>query len=247
MGGDTQVVLGYGLWQRRFGSDPGIVGRTLQLNGQAFKVLGVAPAGFRGTQLTSPADFWVPITLFKSLSPRANVMDEREWQMFLAMGRLRQGVSVAQAQANLGALAQRLRESFPKANAGMGVTLLSLTASMIDPNQRQAFTRSALLILLGAGLVLLIACANVATSCSLAPPPPPRDRHPPSIGASRGRLVRQLLTESVMLAASGALGLVIAHWSSRLLWSLRPPQLDANAVDLGLNPACSPSPSPWRR
>ena len=230
------TVLSHGFWQRRLGGDPAIVGRTVRLNGSAFTVVGVAPPGFKGANTLATPALWVPMMAHPQVVTGflAENFDSRRALLFGAVGRLRPGVDVAQAEANLRAIAGQLAREYPNDNAGRSVSLLPLAQSTINPGFRRNMVRAGGLLMTVVGLVLLIACANVA-NLQLARAAA-REREVAvrlSLGASRGRLVRQLLTEGLLLAAlAGVLGLVLAYWAQGVLWSMRPPALPADAVDL---------------
>ena len=205
--GREVAVLSYDAWKTRFGADPGILGRPLLLNARPHVVIGVMPPGF--TSPFGPADVWLPITSI----PSPETFD-RGVQNVWAIGRLRAGTTLARARNDLGTIARRLAAQYPASNAGWGVTLIPLreqVAGDVGP---------ALLILLAAvGLVLLIACANVA-NLQLARGAARRHEITvrASLGAGRARLVRQLLTESLLVsAAGGAAGLLLAAWATGAL------------------------------
>jgi len=205
--GREVAVLSYDAWKTRFGADPGILGRPLLLNARPHVVIGVMPPGF--TSPFGPTDVWLPITSI----PSPETFD-RGVQNVWAIGRLRAGTTLARARNDLGTIARRLAAQYPASNAGWGVTLIPLreqVAGDVGP---------ALLILLAAvGLVLLIACANVA-NLQLARGAARRHEITvrASLGAGRARLVRQLLTESLLVsAAGGAAGLLLAAWATGAL------------------------------
>jgi putative ABC transport system permease protein len=212
-GRNAVAVLSHGLWQRRYGSDPKIVGKSISLDGEAVTIVGVMPAGFdypRGAQLWSPIAF------------KSQHTSQRRAHFLRAVGRLKPGVTLSQAQEEINAVGRRLEQQYPDSNTNYGMGLTPLTEWMVGE------MRSTLLILLVAvGFVLLIACANVA-NLSLARGAS-RSREVAirsALGASRGRVVRQLLTESVVMAlAGGAAGLLLAMWGVDLLVSLSPENL----------------------
>jgi macrolide transport system ATP-binding/permease protein len=221
------VVLGYSFWLNQLGGDRGVVGQTLTLNGTAFTVVGVAPADFKGLNtLNSPA-FWVTTASYREvLSGFAkNFFELRRALLFNGFARLKPGVTLAQADAGLKPIAARLAELYPNDNKGRGLGLVPLAETGIDPNQRQNYKLAGTLLLSLAGLVLLVACANIANL--LLARATGRQREVAlrvALGAERSRLVRQFLTESLLLAAGGGLaGLAVAQWTQQLLWSLRPP------------------------
>jgi putative ABC transport system permease protein len=222
-GNDAVVVISQGLWQSRFGGDPAILGKQVELNGRKRTVVGVMPASFafpeEGTQI------WVPLVISNA------ARTARFSFSFPAIGKLKPGVSLEQARADLGAIAKRLEKEYPE-NRDYGVTLTPLPEQIVGPT-----LRTTLWIMLGAvAAVLLIACANVANL--LLSRAAVREREVTvrmALGASNRRLVRQLLTESVLLSAiGGVMGVALALGALRLLPALAPDDLPRMST-IGMN------------
>lgn len=205
---DYVTVLGHGLWTRRFGGDPSIVGRTVDLNGRSYRVLGVAPAGFQG--LSDKADLWVP----SMLPPKPFYLSSRRLRWVSVVGRLQDGVTIEEAQNEMSRLAGVLATEHPDMNAGVGVRVTGLRDHWFGD------LRFGLLVLTaGACILLLIACINVANlllTRAIAEQRAFAIRM--ALGADRGRLLRQLLTQSVLLSSIGAvLGLALSQLITPLL------------------------------
>ena len=228
-GSHPVVVLGDGLWRRRFGGDPGIVGRTIRLNGEAFTVVGIAPPGFRGLQPLNSPELWVPMMMYPRVMPsRLRIYFEARGAPLLGVvGRLAPGKSLEQARDELEALSTALAEEYPLANQRRTVVPIPLLDTVGGPDEHAGYVRAAGLLLALVGAVLLIACANLANlllARSAGRRPEMAVRL--SLGSSRGRLVRQLLTESLLLVLAGGLaGLLLAAWARRLVPLLGSPYL----------------------
>jgi predicted permease len=218
--GDDQplVVLSHDAWQRRFGGDPSVIGRSVRVGSGAFTVAGVAPRGFRGLVLDwgNPPDLWVPVGLYRRAVPAFSGLDVLNYwgmQSFLVAGRLRPGVGFDQARAALAVLSDRA-----SAFRGGRFTpeLYPAQQARFWPETRDSVKRFLALLAAGVGLILLIACLNLANL--LVARTAERQREIAvrlSIGSGRGRLVRQFLTESLVLAlAGGAAGLLVARWTT---------------------------------
>ncbi len=238
-GAHPVAVLSHQLWQRRFGGSPAIINSDILLNGSSFTVVGVAPESFSGAFLMGSPEFWAPISMYDQLLTgiRRRLYDNRRGLMATVYAKLRPGTVPAQAQDELTRLGRALEERFPEVNRGRNFELLPISQATIDPNQRQDFVRAGGLLMTVVGLVLLVACGNVANlflSRAAA-----RNREISlrlSLGATPARLVRQLLTESLMLAAlAGSLGMLIASLARNALWALRPPFLERSQMDISFD------------
>ncbi|HUJ43164.1 MAG TPA: ABC transporter permease [Opitutaceae bacterium] len=209
--GRTQVaILSHKLWQSRFGGDPTIVGRTLRLNAEQVTVIGVMPPGFGYPLFFGPIDLWRPMTV-----PR-HIVEDRNNHFFGAVGRLRPGVTAAQATAQLKPLLARWAHDYPQVSAGRGVKVMLLQKAILTGSPFAFITW----LLFGVGAaVLLIACFNLANLQLARAAANTRDLAIRSaLGASRGRLIVHQLTESMVLALSGgALGLLVGMWSNDLI------------------------------
>lgn len=229
------LVLAYGAWQRRFGGTADILGRALTINGVPFSVIGIAPEGFKGVDGVFGPDVWIPAMMADTVLPSdaRDRLRNRGALAFRGVARLKSGVTAQQAEANLATIARALEREYPDANRGRGVTVAPLTrAALLGSGGMSAVTLSLLLLAIP-GLILLIACANVA-SLMLNRAAARRQEITVrlALGSDRSHLVRHLLTESMLLACAGGLsGFAVANIGIRALWSLRPPEVASNLID----------------
>jgi len=216
------AIISEGLWQRRFGSDPAAIGKTLLLDGEGYQVVGVMPAGF---SFPEKIDLWVPLTFVPE------ELADRSYNHLVVVGRLRPGVDLRQAQSEMTALTDAQAKQYPNENAGRGMHLVTFQEDLVGD------IRMALFILAGAVVfVLLIACTNVANLLLARAATRQKDiAIRIGLGASRRRLMQQLLTESLLLALSGGVvGLILAYWGLRVLTTVGPgniPRLNEVGID----------------
>ena len=223
-GAHAVVVIGHSLWRRRFASDPNIVGKTIDLNNRSYNVIGVAPESFKGSKFGLSLDFWAPMMMDEELGRSPKLLSDRNSHWMSMIGRLKPGVTRAQAAAEMSAIAQRLNQTYP--NERTSATRV-VVRTEIDGRWDEAATimKSGSAIAMAiVGLILLIACANVA-NLLLARAASRRKEIGVrlALGASRARLIRQLLTESSLLSVlGGGFGLLLAYWVTGLMQGFVP-------------------------
>lgn len=263
VGGAPLIVLSHQTWRTRFGADSGAVGRTVPVNGRPYTVIGVAPEGFHGTEMVLRAEAFIPIAMQPDVMGRSWLESRDTWTVF-TLGRLGPGVTAEAADAELASIAAALVRESPEDYRGLSLALTR--PGLFGDQARRPVAAFAVAIQLLALLVLLAACANLASLYTARV----SDRAGElalrmSIGAGRGRVVRQLVTETVALAlAGGAIGWLLARWLLGRLSTWRPPgtgallQLDvtpdwrvfllalAAAIAAGLASALAPARAAWR-
>src|SRR5215469_15951057 len=224
-GADPVIVLGYSYWRRRFAGDPKIVGQNVELNDHPFTVVGVAPNEFHGTFSVMEMDAYIPFSAEvgeDADNPVEKVWTSRGSRSLTVMGRLKPGVTIEEAQASLNVVAERIAQAHPDTEKGMSVQLFPEKLARPDPDPENPIPATSIAFMSLAALVLLVACFNIANVLLVRATGRQRETAiRAALGASRGRLILQYLTESLLLALfGGGAGLVLASWASGFLSSL---------------------------
>jgi predicted permease len=240
------AVLSHAFWQSRFDGDPNVIGRTFRMNGLVYTVVGVAPDRFGGMTPAVTVQMWIPLAMVDQVEPLgsfrttvrgadgpATLLHARGSHFLWLKGRMRPDVTVEQVAAEMDGLAERLAAAYPEANERERVAVLATSRVAIHPDFDGTVAPAALVLLVAVGLVLLVACANLANMMLARAVARRREMAVRlAIGASRGKLVAQLLTESVIVALlGGGAALLVAHWLRGLVMRFQPPL----PIDLGLD------------
>jgi predicted permease len=236
-GAASVVVITHALWRRLYGGDARITSRTIELNGHNYQIVGVAPEGFAGLNQLAGADLFVPVSTYPHTFPAPTMVTTRRQPMFAVAGRLKPGVTLAQAEAAMQSVAAELERQYPQDNEGRRIRLLGLTEAAMNQRTRPVVSRAGAVMMAISALVLVIGCGNVANL--LLARAAGRTKEIAlrlAIGASRARLIRQLVTESLVLSAiGGAAGMLVARWARDILWAMRGPTFNHAGFQLDLD------------
>jgi putative ABC transport system permease protein len=231
------VVLAHDLWQRHFNSDPYIIGKTTYLSGYPFTIIGVAPPAFQGVDTLVSISFWVPLMMQTRFGVSEDCLTNRECRNLQLLGRIKPGVTMEQGEADLNLIADNLGGIYPKTNAETKIDVVTYVEGRWGETYG-SYRYTSVIALIIAGLVLLVACANVANL--LLARAGARSREIGirlAIGAGRLRIIRQLLVESLLIAGmGGALGILIAYWATDLIQASLPPYFFASNLDFSPDP-----------
>jgi predicted permease len=218
-GADPVIVLGHSFWKKRFNGDPSVVGRTVHVNGRPFTIVGVVPEQFTGTYALVEFEAYLPFAMVQTEAAYREVTERRDNHELRVIARLRDGMSRVQAQAGLDVVARQLEQQYPATNRGVRARVIPEHLARPEPNSADANPYVAGVFLLLVALVLLVACVNVVNLLMVRATTRQRELAlRAALGAGRTRLIRQLLTETLLLSAVGAVaGAALGRWLSRMI------------------------------